>query len=97
MVTPPYLTVANLFTHAVPAAIRPGHGRKSSSFLYNCQPESAHISNFHSSSSNMHSLLLRTFLLLISSFIRISRDENIMRSDHNVVSLGVMFLNNSNY
>ena len=33
---------AHLFTHATPAAIRPGHGRKSSSCRYNRQLESAH-------------------------------------------------------
>ena len=31
------------FTRAVPAAVRPGHGRKSSSCQYNRLPESAHI------------------------------------------------------
>ena len=33
---------AHLFTHATPVAIRPGHGRKSSSCRYNRQLESAH-------------------------------------------------------
>ena len=31
------------FIRAVPTAIRPGHERKSSSYQYNRQPESAHI------------------------------------------------------